>query len=602
MAVTTTYTFTVPENYDYGSDVEIISGAAQLSLLDHTGQTYDEEFSDDTGFTYNASLSEFTGGSVRQVDKITPGMVAWATYTENVNINFGSGTLEGVAIGGAAVEDSRLDLTGDTVKYVEYVAELATVVQQAGAIKFKVTPNYSGIPTTSKVFTYICKENGSTINEIAIFHQLGTGLLRINVRDASGTTIATADGFWEPSALTTYEIEANWDVTAGETRIYLDGILHGSDLVGTGTRSDDIGLFRAGMNATLTTTSDHYLEDIVLYNTVQHTGASYTPGYVLYEGRYSGDVITLPAMTYSGPGVTQAFTNIVSTEANAPRYVINDRYYSGGWVASSSTWATASPISTILTNIATLPASDSVIIKAITRDSNLRMSISDLTLTFTSQAYSTANPTICPISTLTAEDLLSFEATVVETGDDTVTFTIDISGTEYYWNGVEWSTGGNYANSNTAAVINANVSTLSWTGSYDLKFIAYLHSDDALTTPKLDSLSITYDLHGDAPGDPSICAVYGYIYDIYGNAMENVVVKAVLTDVGMYDTYLVVSKAARTAVTNSEGYWDMSLIENETMQAGIGYTFSFSGEGLSDSYNRVVPNQTSANWVDLETL
>ena len=85
-------------------------------------------------------------------------------------------------------------------------------------------------------------------------------------------------GAWGAVAGTTYEFELDWDIIAGQTRLYIDGSQLGPTALQTGVHDDDdIGLFRVGNTYGGTLESLFLIDYVMLFNEVQNTGSSYTP-------------------------------------------------------------------------------------------------------------------------------------------------------------------------------------------------------------------------------------------------------------------------------------------------------------------------------------
>jgi len=503
------------DNYTFDSDdIEISGGNAALKLKDNPGQDFNQPFDSDTGFTYDSDKSEFTGGKVQQKDQRPTDATCYATYTTDINLNAGGGVLTGTASGGAMASGGYLDLKTGGVKYVDYAGlNNADNLIQTGCIRFILKPNYSGSPAAIRNFIVISEASEDASNLVNIYHKSSDGNIKVVMNNQTTGTIMTEDlGVWNPTAGTDYEFELNFaiDTVGGGTtaiRLFIDGTQFGATKTGViGTRSSAIGLIRVGTNVGTGDTSNHSIKDLILFSEVQHT-TNYTKGYTLPEADYLGDVVTLPDFIYSGGGLLQAFTNIVSTETNSPRWIINDLYYSGGWTASSGTWATASPIADILANMATLPTANTVTIELVTNNGSVQMDAADLTLTYAGQIYATDNPTIEPNTAISADQLITFVETVNKSGSDDIKYTIKVDGVQKYWNGSVVVNSSGYSQTNTAAEIQANGSEFTGT----LIPVIHLHSEDGTTTPSIGNLAYTYD-YNPPEIDVTVVNVYGYIY------------------------------------------------------------------------------------------
>jgi len=209
--------------------------------------------------------------------------LSYATFTTDENLIDGGGSLTGTLNGTATVTGSRLDITGAVSAYCDFVATGNADTQQAFAIKFKYTPNYSGsaVPEQDVV---LVGNHGSLVNLIRLRHS-GAALV-LHMFDQTGASLSsTSIGAFSPTALQTYEFELNIDLTTGASRLFIDGVQLGSTVTTTGTRSSAITLWRFGDTYTGGEVSDCFIEDPVFFSTVQHT-ANYTAGYTLVENRY----------------------------------------------------------------------------------------------------------------------------------------------------------------------------------------------------------------------------------------------------------------------------------------------------------------------------
>lgn len=359
-------------------------------LEDNASQTYNQAFTSSTGFTFDSNDTEFSGGQVQQLDQAPADATFYANYTSDINGTWGDGTLTGTGTGSPAVSGGKLDLKNGS-KYVDYPGtDNASTATQTGAIRFTFTPDYTGSPASN--LTLISVGNTTNSNSLIRIRQQSSGLLNVVILDNAAATIVNAGfGTWSPTSGTDYEFELNYDVTAGATRLFIAGTQVSTTKAGTGTRTaGDIDTIRVGGQLpTATETTDGDYDDLILFDTVQHT-ANYTPGASIPQNKYVTDVITLPTFTYSGDGTTQSFDAFATTEANSPRYVLNGEYWNGSaWVTSSDTYATASSKADVNANISTLTVSDTLIVKVITDNGASQMSVDDLTVTYTGQANTT---------------------------------------------------------------------------------------------------------------------------------------------------------------------------------------------------------------------
>jgi hypothetical protein len=236
MSVTRQYSFTTPADYIYDTAlVEITGGEAKLKLVDYPDLDFTEDFADDTGFTYDAAKAEFVGGVCQQKDQRPVDSTFGATYTNSINGNWGNGTLTGTAGGGATVSSGKLDLSYNDLRYVRYSATDNINNLTEGTVKFKVTPNYTGVPTGYRTFFSIIQSEASPNNSIGLWHYIITGSLYLLINNSAGVQIVSADfGGWLPVSGTEYEFEVHWQLSVGDNRLFINGVQKGGTNTNTG--------------------------------------------------------------------------------------------------------------------------------------------------------------------------------------------------------------------------------------------------------------------------------------------------------------------------------------------------------------------------------
>lgn len=608
MSVTATYPYTTPSNYTYDTDkIEVTGGVAKLKLNDLPNQVFTEDFDNDTGFTYDSDKTEFSGGQVQQKNQQPSNSTFGASYTTDINGSFGSGTLTGSGVGSPVITGNRLDLTGNTLKYVDYDANLNADSQQTGCIRFKLTPNYSGAPTGVKGFIGISKQAGFNDNGIKIYQSSTLIFIQI-ANSAAGSIVSNAES-WSPVSGTTYEIELNYDLTAGATRLFIDGVQKGPTQTGTGTRSSDIGLLRIGSDISATQNSDFYIEDLIIFDTVQHT-SNYTPGYTVPDDLYLSDNVTLPEMEYTGAGTLQAFPTFATTEGGTPKYTLqigrsgNYLYWNGSaWVTSDGTYSQANDATTFNANSASLAIEGEIYgqFKIHFDTSSSQSSVDQLVATLTGQTYPDDDPTIEVNETLALDELLTFVETSTKSGSDEIKHILKKGSDYYYWSGSAWAVSdGTYSQSNTATEITTNIASFT-TVNVVSQLKSFLHSNDGSTTPELDQIVITYDFGGDQQDELSYCEVYFYSRNDDGTVNTNDVMATLSSDVVRYKDNVLLDSTPITVTPRADGYVELVLIENVNMQGAVGenitYTITQNGVHIATIS---VPDQNGALLWDIE--
>lgn len=178
----------------------------------------------------------------------------------------------GVGTNSPVVSGGKLDLSGATTRYATYTraaADYATL-KQKGTVKFKLTPQYAGSPAEIQYFYSQGKADAVTDNELLIA-QLTDGNLFVRVRDDAGNQLfGTSLGAWVPVSGQEYSFELVYDITLGDTRLFVDGVQFGSTILTTGTRGD-IGIIRLGNAPTEQAyTALMKLDDVGTYDSKLH--------------------------------------------------------------------------------------------------------------------------------------------------------------------------------------------------------------------------------------------------------------------------------------------------------------------------------------------
>jgi hypothetical protein len=445
--------------YDSGK-AEFSGGQVQQKLIDISGLSFTEDFADDMGFVYDSDKAEFSGGKVQQKSIINAS--SGANFNIDINLEDWSGGIKtGTSIGGAGITGNKLDLTGETIKYVEYNADLNADMQQTGCFRFTLTTNYSAAPASVKEFISISKAAGDNANSIKLYQS--STLLFIQVQDSASGTIISSANAWSPVAGTPYEIEFNWDITSGASRLFINGSQNGATHTGTGTRDSNIGLLRIGTDPSGTLKSDFYIDNLVFFDTVQHT-ANYTPsGENVPDYKYVTSKVELPTMTYSGTQIG-SFVNATSTESGTPKYILDDKYWSGAaWVTSDGSYSQANTLNEVNTNISSLtPIGVSLNVDAVFDNSNTISSIDELTINYIGNVYQETSvilPEMQHVGDGTIRAFNSFSTS--ESGSPRYTLQIGRSGDYLYWDGNSWETSdGTYDQANDSTNFNLNVDDL----------------------------------------------------------------------------------------------------------------------------------------------
>lgn len=601
MSITTLYNLDNPANFIFDSNkIQISSGKASLKLINNPGQDFVENFDSGAGFIYDSDKAEFAGGQVQQKNKRVANAIFGATYTNNVNGSWGDGVLTGIPSGGAGVSGGKLDLSFGDVRYVDYDANSNADSQQVGTIRFKITPNYSGTPSTNQYLFVISKDDLSVNNLMNVYHNSGNGYISYTLyNSAGGLAVAGALANWNPTAGVEYEFCFCFDFTTGASRVFIDGVQKGSTIATTFTRDGDINLFRVGSNRLATFSSNFKIDDLVYYD-ISLFQSNYVPGYSIEETDYLTSNVTLPEMEYTGVGTLISFDSFITSETDAPRYTLqigrsgNYLYWNGAiWTTSDGTYSQANDLTTFAANLGTLPVFGEIYgqFKIHFTDSNIQSAVSQLTASLTAQIYPTDNPTIEPAGVLGIESLDDFAEVATKPGSNDIRYTLKKNGDYYYHDGADWVVSdGTYAQTNSITEILTNKSTFTTT-QISFKWKAFLHSGDGSETPDLTSISVTYDFFG-VVDDLEKCIVWGYNINSDCSPNSNKIEIKPSRNVVKYKNTVVVLDEIITVIPNSNtGYWEVELLENENMDGDTFYFFIFGSDRLA----KIVPNEQEKN-------
>lgn len=211
-----------------------------------------------------------------------------ANYDTNQNLTIAAGSSLGTLNGSATVSSGQLDLSVGDNAYLDYSATSNADFTQIGTIRIGFIPTYTGSPSAEQNF-FIVSKAASISTNLILLRQLTNGNMRLFVIDSSNVTkIDVEIGAYSAVSSTKVDFELNYDFTAGQTRLFLDGVQLGSTIVTTLTRDTNIALLRIGDTITGDRTANFKAPYFSVYNTVQHT-SNFTPD----SGEYTGNIMGL---------------------------------------------------------------------------------------------------------------------------------------------------------------------------------------------------------------------------------------------------------------------------------------------------------------------
>jgi hypothetical protein len=297
-------------------------------------------------FTYDSALVEFLSNTARLKNQTPSNVTFAATYTSSINGSLGSGVLTGTAINSAGVSGGKLDLRASTVKYVTYAAALNAAFTTTGAVRFKYTPNYSGMPAANYGIISFIPGDGTLKNMLQL-NQISDGNIEVSIFSASGGTLQNGGiGVWSPVSGTEYEFLLVLDIVTGATKVFINGVQFGSTIAATGTRIAAVTM-QVGTNYNHTYVSNGQVRDVVVYSVAPYT-ADYISGYTVPESKYS--MANPSVLLNSGTqmdGISDFSSVFSASGSDTVKYTLLfdgvEYYVTGGVVtASNSTYAQSS--------------------------------------------------------------------------------------------------------------------------------------------------------------------------------------------------------------------------------------------------------------------
>lgn len=619
MGVTTIYDLSTPSDYTL-INAAIASAIASISPT-VTPNTRVSNFGTPSDYTYDNTLIQISANQAKLKDQ-RPAASTFFVAGDSVNADWTSGgSPTGTASGGAVASAGFLALITANAKITWPVATNFDGLIQTGCIRMTVKPNYSGTPANEQDWFDSSQANANLNNLITLNH--GTdGNIHATTFSSSGVQITNISVPFVPVAGTSYEIEFNFDITTGASRLFLNGVQQGATDTNTGARSSNIGFAQMGTNYT---TSQHapnfYVKNFIVFTAVQHT-ANYTSGQAISSTIYP---VSNPTIAFTAQALTvdddfDQFTSLTGTivagGSDAIQFVVSTdggttfQYWNGTAWAASSGYAESNPVATISANLMSLTVTDSFLLKGYIHsgDGSTTPNVSNVVLSYDDFTYTSGS--LSTNSGFTAQQLLAMTAVISASGGNTVTFALIVNGTKMYWNGSAWAASdGTFAQTNSLATIQANMGTLLSVNS-TVRIYAFLASSGNQTTPTLGQMTVTYSFGAIENTPPPTCIVEGFVRDIQSLPVAGAVVTFSLIT-AIVDGYCegsdhILLPSSISTTTDANGYFSQPVLvsEFEGSKTSIVITITKAGITMSKGGNNKpltldVPNQQS---VDITTL
>lgn len=206
-----------------------------------------------------------------------------------------------------------LDLLGDEEKRIEYDVRNISSMVQIGTIDFFVKTGYDGTPSNNISFFDLYNGTDNS-NRITITHEVD-GNLHYRMYDQTGALSVHISFAWSADSTAWLNTSLNFDLNSGNTKVFINGTQYGTTSTATATRIA-ISTGYIGIGSTSTNISNHYIDDVAIFDTVKNT-ASYSVRNdtfelgetgLLFLARYDLDV-NLNTGAYPTPLVTVPTTS-----------------------------------------------------------------------------------------------------------------------------------------------------------------------------------------------------------------------------------------------------------------------------------------------------
>lgn len=317
------------------------------------------DFNTPADYTYDANEIEVANGFAQKKKIIYLNELIYADFSSDTFARRSVGPSSSAIIGNGSVASGVVDLTGGTLNYVQYNGANVSTLENTGCIRVDMIPNYTGAPSATVALFSVTSPIG--INNIfQVSHSAVSGNFFMQFFDTTGGSIfQVSPAQWFPVAGVSYNIEINFDVTVGETRLFIDGVQQGSTITSTGTRVGVADFLSLGTDQGQAFKTDAKFDNFQVFNSVQHT-VNFTPetSYGDYNINSKSIINNTSIETSNVKGVYSCAINGTGTSA---KYVLNidtiDKYFDGlDWVNSTSP-SESNTEDEINTNIASLDLS-----------------------------------------------------------------------------------------------------------------------------------------------------------------------------------------------------------------------------------------------------
>ncbi len=559
---------------------------------------------------YTVSDINRLSASFKQVSKIPENATFGAKFNENINGNWGNGVLVATQVGDPQIVDEKLDLAHNDLRYIDFDAENNADAIQVGALKTEFIPNYNGANATEQAIITVARAHNDARNLIYLRHRLGNvsgNYLVLHLHDKDGVLIKEQIlNFWIAVLGQKYKFEINYDLTAGATRVFMNGDQIGPTITETGVRDSNIGLLRLGSNCNAQYTSNFSFKNFIYFSAVQHV-ANYVSEYTVPTKEYLKSNIELPVMSYPlSVGSIQQFVDFVATFSGNPKWVLNGLYHNTVvWTTSDLSASQSNTAAEIIANFSTLPAADDLYVVIVLPDDVVQAEVSNLEIGYTGQENQDVSGTVEPNEGQLCDGIIELVEDVVKPTGTDVKYYVKRGVEELYFDGASFvATDKTDGQLNTLAEIFANKALLDLSDNpKTIKIVPKLIPND-LGIPEVKTISMKYNYYK-ALDLPNECKVSGYLMGLNNIGVEDGTevrfwakkpFKNGANALYTYDrTALTVTKDGR------KGWFEIYLVETETIEKTIIATVPYIGEEsgtvlYKDYKNLTIPDEAEADF------
>ena len=312
------------------------------------------DFTNSSLFTFDSGVIEITGGVGKLKNLWGDTSQMGAVLSIDGNLSKYSTNKVGTLVGGAAIADSCLDLTGDTIKYAMWDGANANI-GSVGTIRFEMKFP-ADFTNGTGLFEFV--KRSTTANSIS-FHLDGAHNIYGGIADYLGTVIwGDAIGSWWPADENWHVFEFSWDGVTGFMMMFIDGVIIGGGAFSTFELNNDVSDIAVGIEASLTATANMKVRKLQVFSSVLHYDAHPTDyQYTMTDTPYS---ITNPTITPIASFISSLIKDFRTTETltgnDKLKYTLlagsQDRYVTGGIAENSNgTYSEASSKAEILEDL-----------------------------------------------------------------------------------------------------------------------------------------------------------------------------------------------------------------------------------------------------------